>query len=284
MPNEYDKILKENLDAIYLAFSRRFIKSNFLSTEELNTDIQRTKERKTDFLRKLIHENPNEDFILHIEVQTKDDHEMLYRMQEYHAMLLRKYRMRIFQMVFYIGEGISKMKNSYQDGKNSFSFELVSIQEFSYKQFLETEKPEELILAILADFENNHPEKITGEIFRKAKMITNETFSLEKFVNQFEVISKLRNLGSILINKTENIMPLDISVEDLYSYQIGKQAGIQEGIREGIKDGEQKGLRKAKDEMIVSMIKKAKLSLMEIAEIANVSLAYVKNLAKKINE
>ena len=42
---------------------------------------------------------------MHIEVQTKDDHEMLFRMQEYHAMLLRKYRMRIFQMVFYIGEG-----------------------------------------------------------------------------------------------------------------------------------------------------------------------------------
>jgi predicted transposase YdaD len=111
-------------------------------------------------------------------------------------------------------------------------------------------------------------------------MITNETFSLEKFVNQFEVISKLRNLGSILINKTENIMPLDISVEDLYSYQIGKQAGMQEGI----KDGEQKGLRKAKDEMIVSMIKKAKLSLMEIADIADVSLPHVKNLANKINE
>ena len=92
------------------------------------------------------------------------------------------------------------------------------------------------------------------------------------------------NLGSILINKTDNIMPLDISVEDLYSYQIGKQAGMQEGIKEGIRDGEQKGLRKAKDEMIVSMIKKAKLSVMEIADIADVSLSYVKNLAKKNNE
>jgi predicted transposase YdaD len=79
-------------------------------------------------------------------------------------------------------------------------------------------------------------------------------------------------------------MPLDISVEDLYSYQIGKEAGMREGIREGISEGKRKGDTERRDEMILGMLRKNKFSLEDIAEIANVSLAYVKNLAKNINQ
>jgi hypothetical protein len=52
---------------------------------------------------------------------------------------------------------------------------------------LESDKPEELLLAILANFEQVKPEMIIAKIFIRAQMITNETFSLEKFVSQFEV-------------------------------------------------------------------------------------------------
>lgn len=131
MANHYYKIFKENLEAIYLAFSKRFIIGNFEKAEELGTDIQYTKEKKTDFLRKLVFSDAADNFILHIEVQVQDDHNMLFRMYEYHAMLLRKYRMKETQFVFYFGTGISKMNNCYQDGKNFFSFELINIQEFS---------------------------------------------------------------------------------------------------------------------------------------------------------
>jgi len=46
---------------------------------------------------------------------------------------------------------------------------LVSIQDFSYKTFLYTDRPEELVLAILADFEDKTVEEITNLFFPKQK-------------------------------------------------------------------------------------------------------------------
>ena len=49
MANHYDKIFKENMEAIYMAFSKRFINPDYNTAEELSTDIQRTKEKKNRF-------------------------------------------------------------------------------------------------------------------------------------------------------------------------------------------------------------------------------------------
>lgn len=267
MANHYDKIFKENLEAIYLAFSKRFINGNFEKAEELGTDIQRTKEKKTDFLRKLLFSNADENFILHIEVQTKDDTNMLYRMYEYHAMLLQKYRIKIVQFVFYFGPGISKMSNSYHDGRNLYSYELINIQEYSYRIFLESDKPEELLLAILADFESKSAEEIAVLIFERAKLITNETFPIEKFVNQIEVISKIRNLDGFIQQFIKHSMALELKLEETFTYKEGKKKGKKEG----------------KKEVILELLKKAKLSIEEIAEVAKVSVEYVNKLAKLID-
>ena len=190
MANHYDLIIKEIMDAVYMALSKKFIDNNFSKAEELSTDIQRTREKKTDFLRKITYSDPANNFILHTEAQSKDDSKMIFRMMEYHAMLVRKYKMRVVQLVFYFGKGKSKMKNSYHDGRNTFSFELISIQEFSYKTFLKSDKPEELMLVILADFEDKTKEEIAELIFSKAKVIINETKYLSKIINRFGASKK----------------------------------------------------------------------------------------------
>jgi hypothetical protein len=270
MANDYDKIFKENIEAIYLAFSRRFIKNDFEKTEELSTDIQKTNEKKTDFLRKLLFSNSKDNFILHIEIQSKDDYNMVYRMQEYHAVLVRKYKMKVVQLVFYFGKGISRMQHTYHDGRNHFSFELVSIQQYSYRTFLETDKPEELILAILADFEKLGKEEIAKLIFDRAKVITNETFSMEKFVNQIEVLSKLRNLDDFIQQFILENMALDLKMEDTFTFKEGKKEGKMEGKME------------KQDKMILAFLKKGKFSHEDIAEAAEVSLDYVQKLAEKL--
>jgi predicted transposase YdaD len=277
MANDYDKIFKENFDAIYLSFSKRFIDANFEKAEELGTDIQRTKEKKTDFLRKMLYASPSKNFILHAEIQTKDDPNMIYRMMEYHAMLLSKYKISVIQLVFYFGKGISKMQNVYKDANNYFRYELISIQQFSYRIFLESERPEELILAILADFENCTAEQIADLIFARAKVIVNETFGIEKFVNQIEVISKIRNLGNFIQKYIEKNMTLELKLEDSFTYKKGKREGRREGKREGKREGEKEN----RDKMILAMLKKEKYSIKEISEIAEVSAEYIKALAEQ---
>jgi predicted transposase YdaD len=286
--SKYDKIFKENVEAIYLALSKRFIDNSFYKTEELSTDIQSTKEKKTDFLRKMLYSDPANNFILHVELQTNDDANMIYRMQEYHAMLVRKYKMRVVQLVLYFGKGISKMTNSYNDGRNSFSFELISIQEFSYRSFLDTDKPEELTLAILADFENLSEMEITNLIFARAKIITNETFGMEKFVVQLEVLSKLRNLDFFIQQFVVNYMALELKIEDSFIYKRGKKEGKLEGKKAGKKEGKLEGKiegeKSKRDQMILALLKKGKFSHEDIAEAAEVSIEYVEELANNLKK
>jgi hypothetical protein len=105
------------------------------------------------------------------------------------------------------------MVNSYNYRKNTFHYELISIQEFSYITFLDSDKPEELILAILADFENRGMEEIVEMIFSKAKLLINETNQMGKFANQIEMLSKLHNLDDCIQEFTQNSMALDLNLE-----------------------------------------------------------------------
>jgi predicted transposase/invertase (TIGR01784 family) len=278
MANKYDKIFKENIEAMYLSLSEKLLDMKLSQTEDMVVDLHRTVERKPDFLKKVIGNEKEESFLLHIEIQTADDSEMMYRMYEYHAMLLRKFKLKVVQLVFYFGKGLSKMKNAYSDGNNSYSFQLFSIQSISYKTFLASNKPEELLLAVLADFEKEAPEDILKLLFSKAKVLTNETFTLDKFVSQLEILSKLRNLEDIFKTLIQKIMPLEIKIEETFIYKEGKVKGRIEGKEEGKIEGKKEG----KIEMILALLKKGELSQEKIADAADVSLEYVKELADNL--
>jgi hypothetical protein len=250
------------MDAVYLSLSKKFINANYIKIEELGTELQSTREKKTDFLRKIEYENLEDSFVLHAEAQSKDDPRMHFRMVEYFGMLVNKYEMPVYQFVFYFGEGISKMKNFFVAGKTTYTFELISIQEFSYKEFISSDKPEELILAILSDFEDKSKEEIAEMIFSRAKIIINETNLMGKFVNQIEVLSKLRKLDGFIQHFISKLMALDLKLEDTLTF----------------KQGEKQGEKKNRDKMILSLYRKGKFKIQDIADAADVSVQYVKDL------
>jgi predicted transposase YdaD len=65
-------------------------------------------------------------------------------------------------------------------------------------------------------------------------------------------------------------MPLEIKIEETFIYKEGKVKGRIEGRIE------------VKNEMIIALLKKGKFSQEDIAEAANVPLAYVKALADNL--
>jgi len=269
MPNHYDKIIKEIMDSVYMTLSKKYIDNSYQKTEELSTDLQKTREKKTDFLRMFKYEDSNNNFVLHVEAQSKDDPDMLYRMEEYHSMIRTKYKLPVVQIVLYLGNGISKMNNFYAFRKNAFHFDLINIQDFSYKTFINADSPEELMLTILSDFEDKSAEQIADLIFSRAKKMMNETNQRGKFVNQIEILSKLRNLDVIIQQYIQNTMALDLKIEDTFTYKKGKLEGKLEGEK------------KEKDKMIISLYKKGKLSIQDIADAAEVSVEYVEALIKE---
>jgi hypothetical protein len=160
---QYDKILQENIEVALPGLIKKVLKINAVKSEELPDTLQHTKERKPDVLKKIT-DTKGEVFVLHIEFQTKDEPDMVYRMAEYLVMLARKYRMAVKQFVLFIGEGIPTMVDNLALGKSYFAYQLISISTIDYRVFLRAEKPEEKMFAILADFGDDEPKKVITKI------------------------------------------------------------------------------------------------------------------------
>lgn len=90
--SQYDKIFKENIEAVIPGLMRKVLGITAVASEELPDDVLHTKERKPDVLKKITDDQGN-IFVLHIEFQVSDEADMVYRMAEYFIMLERKYRL-----------------------------------------------------------------------------------------------------------------------------------------------------------------------------------------------
>ncbi|MCX2453392.1 Rpn family recombination-promoting nuclease/putative transposase [Pedobacter sp. PLR] len=88
--NLYDKVFKENMDANLDGIVAQVLSMKITRSEEISDDLQQTKERKADLLKKVQDEN-GQVFILHIEYQRQNDQNMAYRMAEYCIMLQVKH-------------------------------------------------------------------------------------------------------------------------------------------------------------------------------------------------
>jgi hypothetical protein len=90
---QYDKIIKENLEVTLPVIIRDVLGLQIVQSEELPDDVQHTKERKPDALKKVT-DPTGRTYVLHVEFQLTDEKEMVYRMAEYSVMLMRRYQRR----------------------------------------------------------------------------------------------------------------------------------------------------------------------------------------------
>src|SRR6266566_6201739 len=161
--NQYDKIFRENIEAALPGLIRNLLGIHAVHTEELPDDIQHTKERKPDVLKKVTDKN-GETFVLHVEFQVKDELEMVFRMAEYYIMLLRQYQFRVRQYVIYIGAGNPTMTDHIRSEPMNFKYQLIDLSAVDYHLLLRSDNPEEKMLAILANFGSGNHKHIIENI------------------------------------------------------------------------------------------------------------------------
>ena len=87
--SQYEKIFKENIEAVISSIMQNVLEITAVSMEELPDDIQHTKERKPDTLKKITDDKVN-TFVLQIEFEVRDEPKMVYRKAEYFIILERK--------------------------------------------------------------------------------------------------------------------------------------------------------------------------------------------------
>ncbi len=222
--NVYDRIFRENARAIFIPLIQFQLNIDITRYEALEFKMSRTREREVDFLYKIFDKNGKES-ILHLEFQTKNDKEMLARIQEYHALIYRKHKFPIRHIVIYLGRRKSTMKNKLEPHLIFSGFDIINITAIDPDQLISTQVPEMVIMALLADFKKDKLEKILHDIVEKLKSLVDSKDLMSKYINQLLILARIRNLQMIISQKLDN-MPI--------SYDIEKDGLYLQGIEKGI--------------------------------------------------
>ena len=266
--NQYDKIFRENLEAALPGLIRNLLGIHAVYTEELPDDIQHTKERKPDVLKKVTDKN-DETFVLHVEFQVKDELEMAFRMAEYYIMLLRQYRLRVRQYVIYIGAGNPTMADHIRSEQMNFKYQLIALSAIDYQLLLRSDNPEEKMLAILANFGSGDPKRIIEDIVNQVIATSKGDFSKQRHIRQLRILAQLRNLAPESLRIMDSIANY-ISKEKDILYQLGEREGME------------KGMEKGKETVVKVLLLNTDFTIAKIASLSNVTEAFVKKVKKTL--
>ncbi len=268
MAKEYDKIFKENFESLIENLVRKVLGINAHKLEEIPDYNHYTIERQPDFLKKILTGKNEKDYILQIEVQVDDSKQMIKRLFLYYGLLYNEYDLPVRQYVLYVGskkKATMTRKLFHQDV--TFSFHIINMQEVSYRKFIKSDTPEDVILAILGDFEGISPDEIIENILLRLRKLAKDELEIGKYVTQLEVLSKLRNLQKLTVKKIDNMGLI---------YDLQTDLRFLQGEATGVKKGEVIGIKKNQKVVILELIKEfPSLSAEKIAKMVHASKEFV---------
>ena len=280
----YDKIMRENLQQLFLPLVIEQLNFKLKSVQPLPDKQATTVIRETDaFLLIETYSKEEPKFILHLEFESKDDEEMIYRISEYHGIELRKYRLPIKHVVVYLGEAPPKMRTKLKPSEVLQGFTLVNARDFSPTKWLEQEEPSKIIMAILGDYQKKNAKLILTAIFKRLRQVCKTSTELKKYVQQLIIISRMRNLEQLTIKISED-MPITLDVEGSYVYKLGFKKA-EETIKKANKRTEQlvKEIAVLEAKAIKAAKEKARLEAKAIKEKAALEAKAIKAI-KAIKE
>ena len=260
--SQYDKIFKENIEAIIPSLIQNILGITAIESEELPDDIQHTKERKPDILKKIT-DVQGEIFVLHLEFQVIDDLDMVHRMHEYKAMLLRKYKIPVYQHVIFLGKIKARMPTEIQTVDLYFKYNLLEINTINYTTFLKLNKPEEVILAVLADFNKETSENALKKIISRLEGTAKGDLALRRYFKQLRILAQLRKLEQTL---------KDITMDNISKY-IDEKRDVAFLV----------GQEKEQIKFVTNLLTQTDFSLDKIAKIAGTAVDFVKSVQRQLS-
>jgi len=244
---------------------------NVAHSEELPDDIQHTKERKPDVLKKITDQS-GKQFVLHIEFQAKNEPDMALRMAEYFIMLLRKYKVPVRQYVIYIGSDPPTMTDHIRSGPMNFAYQLITLSSIDYHLLLQSTRPEEKILAILANFEHDDPESAIKAIANQVIHASHGDFSSRRHINQLRILAQLRKFDHKILTMLDDLKGL-FTVENDIFYRYGEMKGEKKAAQK---------INARNQRIVKKLLRKTDFSIAEIAGLVEVSQYFVRKVKKTL--
>jgi len=229
-----DIVSKEIIKSILKELAHTLFGLNINNIELVDEEFERVEARRADIVALA-----DKEKVLHIEIQSSYDKLMPIRMLRYYADIKSRFlNYPIYQYVVYLGKG--NLKNSLNDVGIKYSYNLIDMKKIDCEVFLNSNKPEDLVLAILCDFKNKNPKNVVKYIIDRLISITDEN-GFKKFMLVLEEFSELRDLKEV-VKESEMFITNKVKFEDLPSYEIGMEKGFEKGMEKGMEKGIEKGV------------------------------------------
>jgi predicted transposase YdaD len=172
---------------------------------------------------------------------------MVYREMRYWLYLTEVHDIHPLQYVFYIGNEPLTMKDSIRTETTSHKYNLIDMRNVDCEKFLYSDKPEEVIISILCNYQKKGVKIFIREILSRLKELVPEETHRGKYIRQVEVLSQLRDLQNDVCKEAED-MALVYDLERDVRFRQGRERGVTEGKQEGLLEGKQEGLLEGKRE------------------------------------
>ncbi len=169
--------------------------------------MPRTLERRADFACIGTNLSTGERQLNHLDLQANSHDFMDGRMLFYYALYYEMYRLPIKQYVIFLGSGNWNGPTKIEHGHLKFSYEVISLKTIDYELFINSEEPEEIIMAVLADFKGENNKAVIKKILTCLKNKTKNKRKLQKLILQLEMLSNLRKLQPQVIKSNKINQP-----------------------------------------------------------------------------
>lgn len=136
-------------------------------------------------------------------------------------MLLRRYRLPVQQYVLFLGAGPASMTTVLAEDNMQFRFSLIAFSSIDYNLFVGSQKPEEIILGILANFKQVADSIVIKEILTGLNKFAVGELDYRRYTKQLRVLAQLRNLATQIDFAMDSIVPFLDEKKDIF-YIAGK--------------------------------------------------------------
>jgi hypothetical protein len=144
----------------------------------------------------------------------------------YYGFLYYRKRMPVQQFVVYAGRERVKIEYVLRAENLDFSCRLVDLQTLPYQTFLASDRTEEVVLAVLADFTGEPEALVAGKIIARLETLSKGKLELSQRTRQLVRLATIRHLSTTILNVAQQ-MALNINITEDALYLLGEQKGLE---------------------------------------------------------
>ena len=269
MPDK-DLISKQLLKRLLVDFGTRLFKLDIVEAELLSSEQPRIEGKRADLVAR-VKNGQGESYILHVEIQNDNRSDVPLRMMRYYTDLaLEHIGEKVMQHLLYIGKASLTMSDHVRGHDWLYRYNVLDMRSQDSADFLKSNNPDALVLAILCDPKGSEPSALVAQIIEKLRRLHGDKLdSLRDSLKMLDILASNRDLQNVVKENAE----MYIDVEKLGIYQLVKEKGEAKGLKQGLERGLERGHREILSRLLT------KLPPEQVADLSGVPLAKVKTIA-----